>query len=85
MARRRLPPRPQPPDPQPGPRREYRVIVQPSARKSLAGLAVQKTRERIAGRVGSLAVDPRPVGVEPIEGSDKTYRVRVGDYRIVYD
>ena len=33
----------------------------------------------------SLADDPMPVGGKKLVGSDHTYRIRVGDYRIVYD
>lgn len=33
----------------------------------------------------SLADDPMPVGCKKLFGSDHTYRIRVGDYRIVYD
>jgi mRNA interferase RelE/StbE len=32
-----------------------------------------------------LADDPRPHGAKKLVGADRTYRIRVGDYRIVYE
>ncbi|MFN7341943.1 MAG: type II toxin-antitoxin system RelE family toxin, partial [bacterium] len=40
---------------------------------------------RIMVAIESLADDPMPVGCKKLVGSDHTYRIRVGDYRIVYD
>lgn len=34
--------------------------------------------------VESLSANPRPVGVRKLAGAENTYRVRCGDYRIVY-
>lgn len=34
-------------------------------------------------RIAALAEDPRPAGVEKLSGDDK-YRIRQGDYRILY-
>lgn len=41
-------------------------------------------RERVIRRIESLADDPRS-GCEKLEGEKGAYRVRVGDYRIVYE
>jgi mRNA interferase RelE/StbE len=35
-------------------------------------------------RINALATDPRPVGSEKLEGDGNKYRVRQGNYRIVY-
>lgn len=43
-----------------------------------------KDRQRIATRIGSLAENPRPIGVEKLSGDDK-YRIRQGNYRILYE
>lgn len=40
-------------------------------------------RERIRSAIDGLAMDPRPAGVVKLAGRDD-YRVRVGDYRVVY-
>ena len=32
-----------------------------------------------------LADNPRPRGVEKLEGRENRYRIRVGDYRVIYE
>jgi mRNA interferase RelE/StbE len=49
---------------------------------TLEGLPI-KDRRRIVRRIQSLASDPRPSGCETLTGDDR-YRVRQGDYRVVY-
>ena len=39
---------------------------------------------RIAQRINTLAANTRPQGIKKIEGEDELYRLRVGDYRILY-
>jgi mRNA interferase RelE/StbE len=60
----------------------YRVIVTPAADRAVAKLPRQ-IRERIAERLRALADNPRPVGSIKLAGED-LYRIRVGDYRIIY-
>ena len=43
-----------------------------------------KDRQRIVARIGALAENPRPVGSEKLSGDEK-YRLRQGDYRILYE
>lgn len=40
---------------------------------------------RIASAIDTLADDPTPYGCKKLVGSEHTYRIRVGDYRIVYE
>jgi mRNA interferase RelE/StbE len=40
--------------------------------------------ERIRRAIRSLASEPRPAGVKKMTGYDNFYRVRVGDWRIIY-
>lgn len=40
---------------------------------------------RIVAAVVDLATEPQPHGSEKLTGSDHTYRIRVGDYRVVYE
>jgi mRNA interferase RelE/StbE len=42
-------------------------------------------REQIGLAISELATDPRPPGVKKLKGSDGLYRIRVGDYRIIYE
>jgi len=60
----------------------YKVLIKPSAVKELEALP-KKERQRIARRIQSLGVEPRPHGCEELAGADK-YRARQGDYRVVY-
>lgn len=62
---------------------DYAIEVLPAFGKDLDRLPPQ-TQMRIARRIDLLASVPRPPGVEPIKGHPGYYRVRVGDYRIVY-
>lgn len=43
-----------------------------------------KDRLRIVTKIGALATNPRPAGVEKLAGDEK-YRIRQGDYRILYE
>ena len=61
----------------------YRIVLTRSAAKEL-GAVPTRDRQRIVTRIGALAEDPRPVGVEKLSGDDK-YRIRQGDYRILYE
>jgi mRNA interferase RelE/StbE len=42
-------------------------------------------RDRINEKILELAENPRPSGVIKLEGSNDTYRIRVGSYRVLYD
>jgi mRNA interferase RelE/StbE len=60
----------------------YRAEVRPAALRALRKLEA-KVRPRIEGAIALLAEDPRPPASRPLKGS-LGYRVRVGDYRIIY-
>ena len=62
--------------------KRYEVLIVASAEKELAGM--QKVlRQRIIEKLEEIGKDPR--GTDSKKLNDATYRVRVGDYRIVYD
>jgi mRNA interferase RelE/StbE len=61
----------------------YRVQHTTGARRDLHNLA-REILPRIVARIQSLADNPRPLGVERIQGMQGGHRVRVGDYRILY-
>lgn len=63
----------------------YEVRIKPSAGKELSRLGTKQDRQRLVAAINSLAPNPRPVGSEKLVGSDNLYRVRVGDYRVVYE
>lgn len=60
----------------------YSVVVKRSAERELRALSKPDLR-RVTERIRGLAAEPRPVGCEKLSGQDR-YRVRQGDYRIVY-
>ena len=60
----------------------YRLLVKPSAAKELEALP-KKDRQRVVTRIQGLSRDPRPPGCEKLSGHD-LYRVRQGNYRILY-
>jgi mRNA interferase RelE/StbE len=61
----------------------YAVQIRPSAARDLRGLT-KDVQRRIVKKLEALAVNPRPNGVKQLEGENSTYRVRVGEYRIIY-
>jgi len=60
----------------------YAVFLKPAALRDLRKLP-QDIRRRVASRIDALARDPRPAGIERLQGEADLYRVRVGDYHIV--
>jgi mRNA interferase RelE/StbE len=60
----------------------FRVELRRNSQKSLDKIQIQE-RSRIISVLVELEQDPRPTGVEKIQGSE-LWRVREGDYRIVY-
>jgi mRNA interferase RelE/StbE len=61
----------------------YDVFIKPSALKELEAVGSKKERQRIVRAIRSLAKEPRPSGCRKLSGKDK-YRIRSGQYRIVY-
>ena len=61
----------------------YRIEVNKSARKEIAALPKREQR-RVVSAIEALSDDPRPEGVRKLTGTEDAYRLRVGDYRIVY-
>jgi mRNA interferase RelE/StbE len=62
----------------------YSLFIKPSAGKELEAIGSKADRLRIVGRIRSLAEQPRPQRSEKLAGYDDRYRVRQGNYRIVY-
>jgi len=63
----------------------YSLIITRSAEKGLAAVGSRLDRQRIDHRILRLADDPRPAGCNKLVGSTNTYRIRQGDYRIIYE
>lgn len=66
----------------------YRIEVSPAADRDLEKLGKRIQRrsfERLRDAIRGLADNPRPHKVSKIEGAESAYRIRVGDYRVVYE
>ena len=61
----------------------YNLRIKPSAVREIEAIPLKRVRQRIVQRIRSLADDPRPAGCEKLSGKER-YRVRQGQYRIVY-
>jgi mRNA interferase RelE/StbE len=62
---------------------EYTVTFARSARRELESLE-NATINRIFTRIGSLSDDPRPRDCVKLRGRKDLWRLRVGDYRVIY-
>ena len=62
---------------------QYAVSFRRSAEKDLRRLdtAVQR---RVLRSINALARNPRPNGCRKLVGSENAFRIRVGDYRVIY-
>ena len=62
---------------------DYTVVFARSARKELQNLDPQVAR-RILKQIEALVANPRPSGVVKLEGASDLWRIRVGEWRVVY-
>jgi mRNA interferase RelE/StbE len=62
----------------------YNLEIAPAAERQIAGLE-KPLRARVLEKLDELERNPRPRGVEKLKGVEGLYRVRVGDYRLVYE
>jgi len=63
---------------------EYSLSIKPSAAKELQALSDKTTLARLIEKIKSLATQPRPLGSEKLAGRPNLYRVRQGNYRVIY-
>lgn len=62
----------------------YSIVVSRGAEKDMERLD-KPVFKRVAEAIDGLAHDPRPAGCKKLKGTDEPlWRIRVGDYRIVY-
>ena len=62
----------------------FKIQWRNSTKKDLRSLPRQEVA-RVVSAVGELAANPLPHGSQKLSGSERTYRIRVGDYRVVYE
>ena len=61
----------------------YTILLAPPAERQLKAL-IEPVQKRIVKRLRTLKDTPRPQGVKKLAGEENLYRIREGDYRIVY-
>jgi mRNA interferase RelE/StbE len=62
----------------------YSLLIKPSAGKELQAVGSKTDRQKIIAKIQGLASDPRPRGSEKLAGYSDRYRIRQGNYRVVY-
>ena len=62
----------------------YEVLLSKAARKQMAALPSGLHR-KIIEKISNLTVLPRPAGCKKLKGYKHAFRIRLGDYRIIYD
>jgi mRNA interferase RelE/StbE len=62
----------------------YEVYLERAAERDLKRLPAE-TFHRIVLHIRALADNPRPVGCRKLTGSENDWRIRIGDYRVVYE
>ena len=62
----------------------YAIEFVPSARRELQKLP-REVQLKLNPHIGSLSLDPRPIGSRKLKGGYGLLRIRVGDYRVIYE
>ncbi len=62
----------------------YEVRLAPQVARVLRKTRDRELVQRLVSAIGELATTPRPAGCRKLEGQDDLWRIRVGDYRIIY-
>jgi mRNA interferase RelE/StbE len=63
----------------------WRIVIKTGAAKELEALGNKTDRRKLVQRIEQLAFDPRPPGCEKLSGQLDLYRLRSGNYRVVYE
>lgn len=62
----------------------YQVLLERAAERDLRRLSADM-HERVIGAIKDLAANPRPPGCRKLVGNQNDWRIRVGDYRVLYE
>ena len=62
----------------------YEITFARSARRELEALETQLVA-RLWARIRALGGQPRPLGSRKLQGEEDVWRIRVGDYRVLYE
>jgi len=70
--------------PDKGPPNTFEIILRPAAQRALRRVD-RPVQRRLVDAMTALAIEPRPSGAKALQGHRGLLRIRVGDYRIVYE
>ena len=62
----------------------YDVLIERTAERDIKSLPTALF-DRILPRIKALSDNPRPTGCHKLAGSKNDWRIRIGDYRVVYE
>jgi mRNA interferase RelE/StbE len=62
----------------------YRVLLERNAEKDLSKLPVE-LHDRVVRAIRGLIINPRPPGSRKLTGTKNDWRIRVSDYRVIYE
>jgi mRNA interferase RelE/StbE len=62
----------------------YSLLTSKRTEKGLEKIRDKSLLRRIVEKIDALQHDPHPPGVRKLMGSNRDYRIRIGDYRVVY-
>lgn len=62
----------------------YQIELSPQAKKNLRRIRDRRLHDRLIAAIAELASEPRPSGCLKLAGEVNQWRVRVGDWRVVY-
>ena len=62
----------------------YKVFIERRVEKDLDALD-DSLKSKIVGRLLLLKNNPRPTGAKKLSGSKNSWRLRIGDWRIIYE
>ena len=63
----------------------YEIELSKQARKFLLSVMDARLRSRLEAEIDALKENPIATGAKKLKGADALYRVRMGDYRIIYE
>lgn len=62
----------------------YRVFLERAAERDLKQLST-RLHNRLIAAIQALGKNPRPAGCRKLTAGDNDWRIRVGDYRVIYE
>lgn len=62
----------------------YEVLLHAAVPKEISRIPAA-TRRRVKAAIDALAAEPVPLGAARLRGRENAYRIRIGDYRVVYE